>query len=261
MSAVRISIASFIFAVLIGASFGVRGTSYGEMLASALREFPLLLPAAIFLSPNDASLYFEKGNYHFGNGSYDIGKAQNAYQKALAIDVKLPRAHYQMARIYFLRAKFQSAITEINSEIALDPDYKKSYYMKGLIQGYAGDLDDSIANFKRFIELDSFNWAGYNDLAWIYFKKGDYTHAKEAAVQGLVHAPENPWLNNALGLAAMNLGEKERAKESFERALRSLDQMVPEDWGNSYPGNDPRIYEKGLEEMRTSIRSNLSLLD
>lgn len=150
---------------------------------------------------------------------------------------------------------------EINTVIRLDPDFKKSYYMYGLINGYIGDFDAATWGFSEFIQRDSFNWAGYNDLAWISFKQGDYTKTKEIATQGLQQAPGNPWLQNTLGTALLNLGEKEAAQRSLSAALISCNQMHPNDWGGAYPGNDPRLYDRGLREMCTTIRKNIAILD
>ena len=32
-------------------------------------------------------------------------------------------------------------------------------------------------------------------------------------------------------------------------------------WGRSYPGNDPRIHDIGLQSMRESIERNLTLIN
>src|SRR3989339_333051 len=60
--------------------------------------------ATLFLRPTDAGFLFEIGNYYFNGGAYDLVKAQRAYQEAIKIDENYPGPHYQLARIYFLKA-------------------------------------------------------------------------------------------------------------------------------------------------------------
>lgn len=220
-------------------------------------KFPAV---ALALNSNDSTLQTKLGNYYLGGEDYDIKKAESYFKRAIELNEKEQYAHYQLARIYFLKSNFLLGINEINKEIEYYPDFKKSYYVRGLIYGYNNDLDLSVENFKKFISLDSYNWAGYNDLSWVYFKKGDYLSAKMSALDGLLVAPSNPWLNNALGVAQLNLDEKSEAKRSFERALYQINSMTPEDWGRSYPGNDPSIYKEGFQSMKNSIQDNLKLV-
>ncbi len=34
--------------------------------------------------------------------------------------------------------------------------------------------------------------------------------------------------------------------------------MTSKEWGIAYPGNDPRVYEQGLYEMKQSFKNNLT---
>lgn len=216
---------------------------------------------AAVLNPHDPDFFLEIGNSYFGRGrTYDTEKAKKAFSNALALRYDFPEAHYQLGRIYFIEGRFDAAIAEINETLFFAPDFKKAYYMYGLINGYAGDLDEAIYGFTEFIRRDDFNWAGYNDLAWIYFKKGDYQKTREVAETGLQRAPRNPWLNNIYGTALLNLGEKEKAKAVLKIALEESKKMSEKDWGKAYPGNNPAIYKQGLEEMKAAIRHNLNLL-
>ena len=216
---------------------------------------------ATALNPRDPDLWFAIGNSYFGHGTtYDIQRAQRAFAAATALRQDFPEAHYQLGRTYFIEGRFDAALAEMNATLHYAPDFKKAYYMYGLINGYAGDLDEAVYGFSEFIKRDDFNWAGYNDLVWIYFKKGDYQKTREVAEAGLRHAERNPWLNTIYGTALLNLGEKEKAKAVLEIALEESEKMSEKDWGKAYPGNNPAIYKQGLEEMKSSIRHNLDLL-
>ena len=240
--------------VVIGAT---RKTSAGMFLWTNTKIAPL----ATLVSPNDARLQFEIGNYYFGGGAYDITKAQGYFERALEINPQIQGAHYQLGRTYFIQSAFYDALREINKELELHPDFKRSYYMRGLIYGYTKHYAEAESDFQEFLKWKPESWAGHNDLAWIYFQEGKYKEAAETAQEGLEIAPSNPWLLNSLGVALLNTGEKKEAKEAFTKTLAILNAMSPKDWGMAYPGNNPQIYGEGFSKMKEFVEANLKLLD
>ena len=217
---------------------------------------------SVFLNRN-AGFALEIGNYYFnvyGDGVYDLRRAQKYFERALFLDPNVPDAWHQLARIDFLRGNFADALLKINKQIEIHGDsFMASYYMRGLINGYAGNLNQAEADFKKFLAWDSANWAAHNDLAWIYFKKGDYKKVEITAREGLVFDKSNPWLLISLGASLLNQGKKSEAKKIFESAQATAAALTEKDWNKAYPGNDPRIALKGLEEMKKTIEYNLEL--
>lgn len=220
-----------------------------------------------------ADSLFNRGNYYFNESSwakggtftrestqiYDLDKAQNRFEWALRVFPQAQGPHYQLARIYFLKADFSRALNEINTEIQNFPDFKRSYYVRGLINGYAKNFPEAIADFEEFLKWDSQSWAAHNDLAWIYFQTGDYENAEKISREGLKWNPDNPWLLNSLGTALLNLGDKKQAKIVLEQALREAQKLTPSDWQRAYPGNEPGIAEEVLKKMVENIEFNLNL--
>ncbi len=229
--------------------------SSGEMIWDHTRFATL----STLRSPHDAQLHFEIGNYFFGTGSYDTEKAMLYYGRALELDPDLPGVHYQRARIHFIENRLYDALQEINIEIEAFPENTRSYYVRGLIHGYSDRLKSAAQDFETFLASNPESWAAYNDLAWIQFQRGEYAAAVETAQKGLLRMPGNPWLLNSLGVAQLNLGHKEEARDAFTTALRVVETMTQEDWGVAYPGNDPAIYAEGLEKMELSLKQNLLL--
>lgn len=243
-----------IFSVLGGAGF-----LFKEQIGKFAWEKSGMDGVASVLNPNDAAMHFEMGNFYFNGGAYDLPRAKKYFARTIELDWEFPAAHYQLGRIYFLKGKFFSAMEQMNIESVLRPDFDKVYYMKGLIAGYQGLSDFAADNFKKFLAFNPDNWAGWNDLAWVYFKKGDYVRAKEAAESGISAAGENAWLLTSLGVALLNLGDNERAVEVLISAREMAEAMTPDGWGRAYPGNNPNIYAEGLRQMREAIEYNLEL--
>lgn len=220
-----------------------------------------LVVLILIISSNRANFYFNTGNYYFGGGGYNLGKAEKYYNKALKLDPTLPRLNYQMSRVNFIKGNFLSALRFINKELEIYPEYVRSYYVRGLIYGYQGNYDKAIKDFEKFLEWKPDSWAGRNDLAWVYFQKGDIEAVEREARIGLTYNPENPWLSNIWGVALLNLGRNEEAKKSLELALDKFEIVGPKGWGEAYPGNDPKIYKKGYQETLRAIKANLALVE
>lgn len=238
------------------------GVIQRKELAFSLWDIFRLERLPIILDSKNPELYYLMGNEHFGGaGTYDLNKAKRYFISSIRLEYAFPDAHYQLGRTYFIQGDFAHALFEIRETLRIDPEFKKAYYMYGLINGYQKNYAEAIHGFSEFIKRDDFNWAGYNDLAWIYFQKGDYEKTRDTAKEGLHHAETNPWLQNIYGTALMNLGEKEEAEKAFRIALRETESMSPERWGGAYPGNDPRTYDQGLGQMKAAIRHNLALLE
>lgn len=220
-------------------------------------------PLIVFNS--NAELQYEIGSYYFGGGEYDLSKAENKFRQAIQTSERqgdnIQGLHYQLARLYFIQGNFFEARKHIDLELSLFPDYKRSYYVRGLINGYAGKLEDAEKDFKAFLAWKPESWAGHNDLVWIYFTKGDYKNAEKYAREGLAYTPNNPWLNNALGVALLNLKQYDEAATHLRLALDGFGHMTPTDWGVAYPGNNPDLYTKGYNSTKEIIEKNLQLAE
>jgi len=215
---------------------------------------------SVVLNQDDAKLFFDIGNYYFGGGAYDLGKSEEYYKKALSLNDSLKSLHYQMARLYFIKNELSRARYEINKEIELYPDFKRSHYVRGFINGYDNKLEEAESDFLEFLKWNKESWAGYNDLAWVYFRVGDYKKVLATADNGLKYYPDSVWLLNSKGVALLNLGQKNEARDVLTKALYIAESMNVDEWGAAYPGNNPEIYSDGLSAMRESIKRNIDLI-
>lgn len=220
---------------------------------------------AIALNRRNAELAMQIGNYYFNGGAYDLEEAEQAYRKAIEINPSTPLAHYQLGRIRFLRGDFGEAIRYINAELELHPEIPNSFYVRGLINGYAARYPEAARDFEKFIELVPEQWAGYNDLAWILAKQGKFREAEAAVVRAFERLPEerrrNVWLWTSLGVARMNLGEYDRAKESLDTARSIAEDMTPEYFWSAYPGNNQKEAPRAFGEFLAALHFNLGLVN
>jgi tetratricopeptide (TPR) repeat protein len=208
-----------------------------------------------------AQKIFSKGNTYFNSaGTYDLEKAAKWYRIAAFIDHESSGAHYQLARVYFVQNDLEKAKSEIDKAIKKNPEANRAFYIKGLIDGYSKNYPEAIADFGKFVEKSPTEWAGYNDLAWVYYENKDFENAKTVLEKGLEVKPDNPWLLNGLGAAYHALGEDEKAKDILEKASQLAEKLTPSEWKMAYPGNDPSSADWDLAKFKTDINFNQNLV-
>src|SRR3989338_3434987 len=76
---------------------------FGDALARVAWEKHKFADLSLALNFSDAGLAFSIGSYYFGEPAYDLEKAEKGFAKAVRIDSKISRGHYQLARIYFVK--------------------------------------------------------------------------------------------------------------------------------------------------------------
>lgn len=206
--------------------------------------------------------------YFGGDRGYDLQCARAAYVRALSIDSRGDaQAWHQLGRIDFLEGKFDDAIDRFNKQIEYFGDTLPNvHYMLGLTYGYrarrdANDADWQLSetSFKKYLELDPGSPWARTDLAWTLFSLGRYEEMKPIVEEGLKNNPRHPWLLNMYGLSLLNTNDRLKAHSYFVDALDALATYTAEDWGRAYPGNDPRSWNTGLEEMRSAIEHNVDI--
>lgn len=208
-----------------------------------------------------SSFYFQRGNYYFGGTTYDIDRALANFQKAASYEnTQNDPILYQIGRVYFIQGRLDLALTEFDRQLEENPDYKRTYYMRGLTYGYLNRFAEAEADFETYLEWRPGSWAAYNDIAWVFFRSGQYQKAEDAARKGLEIEPMNPWLSNALGAILVNQERYEEAEQLLIDAQIGFSLLGPEGWGVAYPGNDPRIYAQGHQASIASAEENLRIV-
>ena len=240
--------------------------AYGDRVSMVIwNNFHIMPEVVTFFNPDDAELAISIGYYSFntfGRNDYDLDKAKYYLYRALELDPMASTAWHQLARIDFLEGNLGAALLKENKQIELHgDDFMPAYYVRGLVYAYGGRLDEAEQDFLKYLEWKKESWAANNDLAWIYFRKGEYGSMLIYANQGLLYDSSNPWLLMMRGVALMNLGDIPEARTALLQARESMSHITERDWISAYPGNDPSIAERGLSEMQATIEANLLLVD
>lgn len=119
---------------------------------------------------------------------------------------------------------------------------------------------EAIDAFTKYIKARPETWAGRNDKAWLQFRIGDIDGAITTLEPVVNNFKYTPWVQNTYCALLIAKKRYKDAKEPCNDAKIAVDKMTDKDWGHAYPGNDPRIYNDGLEAMKLSINQNLELI-
>lgn len=218
----------------------------------------------------DPETLYLLGDYYFTvKEVYNIDCARLAFTKALKQGGPFSAwLLHQSGRIDFLQSRYGDAIYKFEQEINLfGEEIPNVYYMLGLTYAFMA-MDhgkpeawiESEKQFKKYLEFDpSSPWA-HTDLSWVLYSQEKFSEMEEVTTEGLSSHKFHPWLLNMHGLALMNQGEYLEALSFFEKAEDEAFSLTPEQWGIAYPGNDPRLYEVGLEEFRSAITTNIEIV-
>jgi tetratricopeptide (TPR) repeat protein len=182
---------------------------------------------------------------------------------------KNDRSFFLLGRIYFVLGDIPKAIQNFDKAISLNLNSKEYYYGRGLAFGFAPDFfqKDAIKDFEKYIELDNLEyaqtgyhaygaWAGYNDLAWIFFKQGSFQKSLETTKLGLEISNLNPWLLNLAGANLVELDDCKAALTYFNQAETNIKEVSTEEFGEAYSGDDSSSWENGKNGLQTTIQEN-----
>lgn len=248
--------------------------------ATALFAACLLLGGAVLFAPNwwrdryedvaftlrpTAARALAYGARHFSardTEGYDLARAEYFYRAAATIDPNAPYVFHQLARIEFLRGNFDTALTDIDLQIAMHGDSEpNAYYVRGLIEGYMGRYDDAVRDYGHFLSFDASDWAAMNDYAWVLLKAKRATEALVVTTRGLVQFPDNPWLLNSNAIALYELGHYEAAHDVAARAAAAAAEVTAAQWLRAYPGNDPRDAAAGITALQSGSAENMHMIE
>jgi tetratricopeptide (TPR) repeat protein len=195
---------------------------------------------------------------------YHVTLAQSLY--TMASEPRFGQAvplytNHHLSRTFFIQGDFKQALKYGYQELNLYPHHFTAYYIIGLTYGYMDMPEHAIYAFGEYLKWHPESWAARNDRAWIQFRVGDIDGAIETMNPARELYPTNPWVANTYCVLLINKARYTEARAHCTQAEESAKQFSANTWGEAYPGNDPRIYEEGLQAMRASIASNLELLN
>lgn len=147
--------------------------------------------------------------------------AEEYAQKAIALDPKLPLAHFFLGELHLYKSKIPEAISDFQQELALNPGHAPTYYKLADAYSRIQKYDDAERLLQRSIWLDATSTGPYILMGKVLQKKGEPELAVRALQRALSMDPNNSITHHLLGQAYRDMGRNEEA----ERELKIAQQL------------------------------------
>ena len=144
--------------------------------------------------------------------------AEQYAKRAIAIDPKLPLAHYFLGELYLYKSRLPESIAQFQQELALDPAHAPTYYK--LADAYTRVLkwDDAERLLQRSIWLDSTASGPYILMGKVLLNKSELQLAVRTLKHALQMDPNNYIAHHLLGESYRALGETQQAADELKLA-------------------------------------------
>jgi protein O-mannosyl-transferase len=188
---------------------------------------------------NDESLYSEtieqNPEYAFGyNGLAfyyrDQGNLALAEEKLRQSTKLFPEYHLSynsLGNLYMMQERYDEAIAEFNKAIALAPVYVSSYLNRGVSHYNLGLLAAAEADYLRAIAILPNYQLAHKNLGVVYIDLQKFEEARKHLKIATELLASDFHSFYGLGLSQAALGEVDKAKQNFQRALKINPSFAP----------------------------------
>ncbi len=223
--------------------------------------------AALALRPHNAGMYFKLGAVLGEKGPLD--EALACYRKAIEIDPRYTFAHNRLGADLGNLGRVDEAIPCFRKAIECDPKFVLAYYNLGIALCEKGRPDEAMVCLRKAIEISPNDGGCRDNLAWILINCADLKHRNLAeglelaqktvelapsvgdywSTLGAAHYRAGNWkeanaaleksmqLRNGgdgfdwcfLAMICWQRGEKEKARQWFDKAVQWMDEKKPKD--------------------------------
>lgn len=161
------------------------------------------------------SIYTKAGEYEKAIAEYDAIEKEYGRNEVI---------YNRRSDCYNNLGMVQTAISEINKAIEINPDYE-NWAQLGTIYRGAGMYEEAIGAFDKVIEKIPTNAWGYYIKGWCYELSGDDENAMKLYEEGIDIDKEYPYIYLMRGQQYLKRGDMEKAGADFETVLQ-LDTLV-----------------------------------
>ncbi len=193
-----------------------------DMLEKSTQLEPTYAPTWAYLG----RAYTTNASLQFG-GREDYGKAQAAYEKAIALNPAAVEPRIYMANLLTDTGRVEQAVPLLRSVLQANPNNAEAHWELGYAYRFAGMLEESVAECEKArqnnpqVKLSS---AAMNSYLYL----GEY----EKFLQSLP-AKETAYLLFYRGLVEYYMNHHEPAASDFDRAYDTNTSLLPADVGKA----------------------------
>lgn len=162
-------------------------------------------------------VHFENAQRQQAHGHID--SAITEYQAILTLDPKAADAHNALGALYARQGNFQQALTQHRRARAIDPDQADIHFNLGIAYVALGQTDSAMIAYQTVIKTDSTHSDAHNGLGTVYAMQGNMNNARQHYQKAIEHNPKNADAFNNLGLLDASQGQLIDAAKNYQKAI------------------------------------------
>jgi tetratricopeptide (TPR) repeat protein len=184
-------------------------------------------------SPDDRDIYLSIAQIY--SQAKVFTKAEAAINKALSLSDNpedQEYARFMLGSVYERQKKFDLAEEQFKKVLAVDPlNDAASNYLGYMLADRGVRLDESVRYIKDALKIEPNNGAYLDSLGWAYHKMKRNDAAQVSLEKAVKLIPNDPTIREHLGYVYLALGEKARALQEWEHALKFEHKGSATDFG------------------------------
>lgn len=179
----------------------------------AIRE----LSTVIEEDRRSAEAHYYLGILHADQG--DLDKAQESFEKAIAIDKRHGPSHYFLGKLMVLRGNVDGAIKETEKALEAAPGNVMAHAQLGELYIAKGRPSDALTHWQKVLELDPSNLQALHNLGALSTDAQKHKEALEYLLRAERLGSENPGLFYNMGICYYATKETDRAVSALEKSV------------------------------------------
>ncbi|HET7100677.1 MAG TPA: tetratricopeptide repeat protein [Terriglobia bacterium] len=184
-------------------------------------------------SPDDRDIYLSIAQIYSQAKVYP--KAEAAIQKALDMSDNpedQEYARFMLGSIYERQKKYDLAEEQFKKVLAVDPlNDAAANYLGYMLADRGVRLDESVKYIKDALKIEPNNGAYLDSLGWAYHKMNRNDMAQGPLEKAVKLIPNDPTIREHLGYVYLALGEKAKALQEWDQALKFQSKSGSSDFG------------------------------
>lgn len=147
--------------------------------------------------------------------------------KSILPSAQTPRLYVNLGNISAKKGEFDKAIVYYRKALQIAPNQTEAYSNLGYIYDKKKEFNKAVEVLELAVKLTPKLTSAHINLAVTYVHMGRYDDAMKEINKAVELSPNNEMVWNVLGKICFALGQRDRAKEAFERSL-NINKDQPE---------------------------------
>ncbi len=186
-----------------------------------------LLRKAVKHYPQDPALYLQLSELFAYNEQYE--DAQKFIGDGLKLNPENQDLMYQHAMVYELMGRHEKAIEQMQKLLELDPGSARALNFIGYTMADNNfKLDEAEAYIRQALDLEPDASYIQDSMGWVCYRKGDLEQALFWLLKAYEQSAEDPEVNEHMGDIYRDMGDTQKAREFYEKALEKKSRKVLE---------------------------------